>query len=133
MVSTKLDIPNDVLNGFIAMNSNYYGDKIFNRKENIQQIELLHMKEHSDLLKKSNLTSEEIFYNHFAEAVGQREFIVKGYLTWSLSHQFQNPAEVVMHPDINSDLSVSPFKICFLYVYLQIDYTFEHVSSVGGR
>ena len=53
------------------MNSNYYGDKIFNRKENIQQIELLHMKEHSDLLKKSNLTSEEIFYNQFAEGVGQ--------------------------------------------------------------
>ena len=31
LFSTKFEIPNNVLNGFIAMNSNYRGDKITNR------------------------------------------------------------------------------------------------------
>ena len=94
------------------MNSNYHGDKIIDRNENIQRVELLHMKEHFNSLKKSNLTSVKSFYNKFAEAVGQHKFIVKGYLTWSLCHQFHSPTEVVIYPDINSNVSVSSLKIC---------------------
>ena len=116
LFSTKLDIPNDVLNDFIAMNSNYHGDKITNRTENIQRIELLHIEKYFNALKKSNLISDETFYNKYAEPVGQHDFIVKGYLTWSLSHDFQKPTEVVMYPDIKSDISASPLKICFLSV-----------------
>ena len=67
--------------------------------DNIHRNELLHMEEHFNALKKSNLTTDETFYNQFSKAVGQHEFIVKGYLTWSLSHKFQNPTEVVMHPN----------------------------------
>ena len=87
----KFDIPNNVLNGFIAMNSNYRGDKITNRTGNVQRIELLHVGEHFNALKKSKLTSDETFYKQFADAVGQHDFIVKGYLTWSLRHEFQKP------------------------------------------
>ena len=39
------------------------------------------------------------FYDQFTEAVGQHEFIVKGYLTWNLNHHFQKPAEVMIYPD----------------------------------
>ena len=107
---------------YIAMNSNNHGDKIMNLTDNIQRIELLHMEEYFNSLKKSSLTSEKTFYNKFAEAVGQHEFIVKGYITWNLSHQFQNPIEVVMYADINSDVSVSPLDICVLSVDSKHDY-----------
>ena len=53
LFSTKLDIPNDVLVDFIAMNSIYHVDKIINLNENIQQIELLHMVEHLSRLRKA--------------------------------------------------------------------------------
>ena len=120
--STKFEIPNNVLNGFIAMNSKYHGDKITNRTENVQRVELLNMEQHFNTLKNSKLTSDESFYKQFADAVGQHDFIVKGYLTWSLRHEFQKPTEVVMHPDCNSDVSVSPLKICFLSVDPKHDY-----------
>ena len=53
LFSTKLDIPNDVLVDFIAMNLIYHVDKIINLNENIQQIELLHMVEHLSRLRKA--------------------------------------------------------------------------------
>ena len=104
------------------MNSKYHGDKITNRTENVQRIELLDMEEYFNTLKNSKLTSDETFYKQFAKAVSQHDFIVKGYLTWSLRHEFQKPTEVVMHPDCNSDVSVSPLKICFLSVDPKHDY-----------
>ena len=68
------------------MNSNYHGDKIINLNENIQRVELLHMEEYFNSLKKSNLASVTSIYNQFAEAIGQHEFIVKVYFTWSLKY-----------------------------------------------
>ena len=68
------------------MNSNYHGDKIINLNENIQRVELLHMEEYCNSLKKSNLTSVTSIYNKFAEVIGQHEFIVKVYFTWSLNY-----------------------------------------------
>ena len=53
LFSTKLDIPNDVLVDFIAMNLIYHVDKIINLNENIQQIELMHMVEHLSRLRKA--------------------------------------------------------------------------------
>ena len=70
MFSTKLDIPNDVLDDFIAMNSNYHGNKIMNLNENIQRVELLHIEEHFNSLKTHNLTSVKSFFNQFVEAIG---------------------------------------------------------------
>ena len=122
LFSTRFEIPNNVLNGFIAMDLKYDGDKITNRTENVQRIELLDMVEHFNTLKNSKLTSDDTFYKQFAKAVGQHDFIVKGYLTWSLRHEFQKPTEVVMHPDVNSDVSVPPLKICFLSADPKHDY-----------
>ena len=45
------------------MNSNYHGDKIINLNENIQRVELLHMEEYFNSLKKSNLASVTSIYN----------------------------------------------------------------------
>ena len=109
---TKIELPTDVLVGFTAIYSNCHDDIIINRNGNIQRIELLNMKLHFNSLKKSKLTYVKYFYDQFTKAVGQHEFIVQGYLTLSLNHQFQNSAEVVMYPDKNSNVSVSPLKVC---------------------
>ena len=64
-----MNIPIDVLNGFIAINSNYRGDKITSRTESVQRIKIFHMEEHFNALKNGNLTSDEKFYNQFAKDV----------------------------------------------------------------
>ena len=71
------------------------------------------MDDHFKSLQSSKLTFVKNFYDAFTKAVGQHEFIVKGYLTWSLNHQFEHPAEVVMYPDKRSGVSVSSLKVCF--------------------
>ena len=104
------------------MYSKYQGVKIDDDSENIQRIELLNMDNHFKSLQKSKLTFVRNFYEQFTKAVGQHEFIVKGYLTWSLNHQFEHPAEVVMYPDKRSGVSVSPLKVCFFSVDPMHDY-----------
>ena len=79
MNSTKIEISTDVLVGFTVMYSNYCGDKIMNHSENIQRIELLNMGEYFNSIKKSKWTYVKSFYDQFTKAVGQHEFIVKGY------------------------------------------------------
>ena len=76
-------------------------------------MDLLNIEAHFKSLKKSKLTYVKSFYDQFTKAVGQHEFIVKGCLTWSLNHEFEHPAEVVMYPDKRSGVSVSPLKVCF--------------------
>ena len=120
--STKIDIPNDVLVGFTEMYTKYQGGKIYNSSENIQRVELLNMDEHFKSLRNSKLTFVKNFYEAFTKAVGQHEFIVKGYLTWSLNHKFEHPADVVMYPDKQSGVSVSPLKVCFFSVDPMHDY-----------
>ena len=135
LFSTRIEIPNNVLNGFIAMNLKYDGDKITIRTENVQRIEFLDMEEHFNTLKNSKLTSDETFYKLFATAVGQHDFIVKGYLTWSLRHEFQKPTEVVMYPDCNSDVSVSPLKICFCQLIrsMIIIFKFGRIAQLNAK
>ena len=53
MYSTKLEIPTDVLFDFTVMKSNYYGDRIFNLNKNIQRVELLHMEEYFNSIKRA--------------------------------------------------------------------------------
>ena len=120
--STKIDIPNDVLVGFTEMYTKYQGGKIYNDSENIQRVPLLNMDEHFKSLRNSKLTFVKNFYEAFTKAVGQHEFIVKGYLTWSLNHKFEHPADVVMYPDKQSGVSVSPLKVCFFSVDPMHDY-----------
>ena len=117
---TKLLIPPDVLDQFKEMYHRYSG-KIPNPNENIQRVEIKIMNEHFNNLKHSAVTFDSTFYNDIAKVVGQKDFVVKGYLTWSLNHQFDDPVTVQMFPR-RGNLQVPPKKICFFSVDQSNDY-----------
>ena len=83
------------------------------------------MNENFKRLMNINDSFESSFYNNIDRVVGQRNFVVKGYLTWILKHQFEDPVTIQMFPS-RRDFSVPPLKICFLSVdqfndyYLQV-------------
>ena len=121
---TKLLIPTDVLDEFKEMYLKFTGNNP-NPKENIQRVEITGMDNHFNKLNHSNDTFNSSFYDAIAKDVGQRNFIVKGYLTWSVNHQFEAPATVQIFP-FRGNCSVPPLKICFFLVdqsnnyYLQV-------------
>ena len=112
--SIKLSIPADVMDIFKSF---FLKFKIIppHPKQNIQRVEINDMNDHFKRLRNSTYSYESSFYNDVAKVVGQRNFVVKGYLTWSLKHQFEDPATIQMFPP-RCDFSVSPLKICFLSV-----------------
>ena len=59
------------------------------------------MEKHFNTIKNSDLTFDTSFYNEVAKAVGQKDFVVRGCLTWSLNHQFEKPATVETFPLID--------------------------------
>ena len=79
------------------------------------------MDEHFNKLKHSAVTFDSTFYDSIAKVVGQRNFVVKGYLTWSVNHQFDTSATVQMFP-LRGNCSVPPLKICFFSVDQSNDY-----------
>ena len=72
-------------------------------------------------LKNSNDSYASSFYNDIAHIVQQRNFVVRGYLTWSLNHQYEDPVTVQMFPN-RGKISISPMRICFLSVDQSNDY-----------
>ena len=71
------------------------------------------MEKHFNTIKNSDLTFDTSFYNEVAKAVGQKDFVVRGCLTWSLNHQFEKPATVETFPYRRSNKSVPPMEMCF--------------------
>ena len=118
--SIKLSIPADVMDIFKSFYLKYT-DINPQPNYNIQRVEIPTMNDNFKRLKNSNYTYESSFYNDVASAVGQRNFVVKGYLTWSLKHEFEDPATIQMFPP-RCDFSVPPLKICFLSVDQSNDY-----------
>ena len=107
--STKLLIPTDVLDQFKEMYHRFSVNNP-NPNENIQRFETKTMNEHFNNLKNISVTFDYNFYNDIVKVVGQKDFVVKGYLTWSLNHQFDDPVTVQMFPR-RGNLSVPPMKI----------------------
>ena len=95
--STKLLIPDDVLDLFKGFYLKFTGNNP-NPNQNIQRVEITDMDKHFNKLKNSNDSFESSFYNAIAKVVGQRNFVVKSYLTWSLNHQYEDPATIQMFP-----------------------------------
>ena len=118
--SIKLSIPADVMDIFKSF---FLKFTIIppHPNQNIQRVEIKSMNDHFNRLRNSKYSYESSFYNDVARVVGQRNFVVKGYLTWSLKHQFEDPATIQMFPP-RCDISVPPLKICFLSVDQSNDY-----------
>ena len=72
-------------------------------------------------LKHSDVTFDSTFYDDIAKVVGQKDFVVKDCLTWSLHHQFDDPATIQMFHR-RGNLSVPPMKIRFFSVDQSNDY-----------
>ena len=104
--STKLLIPNDVLDQFKEMYLRFLGNNP-NPNENIQRVEITGMDEHFNKLIHSADTFDSSFYDSIAKVVGQIIFFVKSYLTWSVNHQFDAPATVQMFP-LRGNCSLPP-------------------------
>ena len=81
--SIKLSIPTDVMDIFKSF---YLKFTIIppHPNQNIQRVEIKTMNDHFKRLMNSKYSYESSFYNDVARVVGQRNFVVKGYLTWSL-------------------------------------------------
>ena len=94
--STKLLIPNVVLVEFKDMYLRFSGNNP-NPNENIQRAEITGMDKYFNKLKHSVDTFDSSFYDAIAKVVGQQK-IVKGYLTWSVNHQFDIPVTVQLFP-----------------------------------
>ena len=90
------------------------------------------MEEHFNTLKNSKLPFDTSIFNQVAKTVGQKDFVVKVFLAWSLNHQFEKPTKVEMYPDRQSNIYIyicvcmPSMKIYFLSVdpynryYLQV-------------
>ena len=122
--SKKLLLPEDVLDQFKEFYFRFRGNNP-NLNQNIQREEIPEMDRHFKNLKNSNYSFESSFYNDIAEVIGQINFVIKGYLTWSLNHQYEYPATIQMFP-FRGDMALPPMRICFLSVdqsndcYLQV-------------
>ena len=118
--SIKLSIPADVMDIFKSF---FLKFKIIppHPKQNIQRVEIPEMDDYFNDLNNSNDSYAFSFYNAIAEVVGHRNFVVKGYLTWSLIHQYEDPATVQMFP-FRGKMAISPMRICFLSVDQSNDY-----------
>ena len=92
-----------------------------NPNDNIQRFEIKSMNDHCNKLKHNAVTFDSTFYDTIAKVVGQRNFVVKGYLTWSVNHQFDAPTTVQIFPR-RGNCSVLPLKICFFSVDQSNDY-----------
>ena len=108
---TKLLIPSDVLDPLKEMYHEYLGNNP-NPNENIQRFKIKSMNDHFNKRKHSAVIFDSIFYDAIVKVVGQKEFVVKGYLTWSVNHQFGTPVTVHMFPR-RGNCTVPPLKIRF--------------------
>ena len=102
--------PPDVFDKFKEMRHTFSGNNP-NPNENIQRIDITSMDKHFNKLKNSEVTFDTTFYNELVKAIDQKDFAVMGFLTWSLNHQFKQPATVEMFSGSRSYISVPPMKI----------------------
>ena len=48
-------------------------------------------------LQESTIDSDIKFYKEFTTAIGRKDFHVKGFLTWSLSHHLDVPGKTTLN------------------------------------
>ena len=75
--STKLLIPNDVLDQFEEMYLRFSGNNP-TPNENIQRVEITSMDEYFNKLKYSDVTFDSTFYNKISKVAGQKIFCCPG-------------------------------------------------------